>query len=119
MWIIRWLFIILIVAVLVGFAVQNSDVRVPIVFYKWKTVHDLALWLVLYISFVAGMLFSFLFAVYRIIKMKLENSKNKKKIEKLEKELKNMRNVSVEEAWATTNSGTSSHEKSSAKPKKE
>ena len=112
MWIIRWFFIIIIVTVLIGFAVQNSDEKVPIFFYKWKTVQDLALWLVLYIAFVAGMLFSFSVAVFRIIKTKLENSKLKKKVEKLEKELKTLRNVSVEEAWAAPASDTKSIAKS-------
>ncbi|MDZ7722378.1 MAG: LapA family protein [candidate division KSB1 bacterium] len=101
MWIIRWLLIIVAVTVLIGFAVQNSDVKVPVVFYKWETVNDLALWLVLYIAFVAGMLFSFLLAVIHIIKTKLEHKKCKRQVEKLKKELKDMRNVSVEEAWAT------------------
>ena len=98
MWIIKWILIFISVIFLIGFAMQNADVRVPINFYKWTTDPELPLWLVMYLSFIAGMIFWLGVSIYQVIALKGENRKVHKKLKSLENELNRLRNVSVEDA---------------------
>lgn len=97
MWIIKWVLLVIAIVFLIGFAMQNADVSVPIRFLKWETVNDLPLWLVMYISFVAGMVFWLAVSIYQVILLKSENRKCQRKIKNLENELNKLRNVSVED----------------------
>ncbi len=98
MWILKWIFIVIAVIFVIGFAMQNADVQVPIKFYKWETINDLPLWLVMYLSFIAGMLFWLLISIYQMLNLRSENRKQQKRIKNLEQELNRLRNVSVEDA---------------------
>ena len=97
MWFLRWILTLIAVVVLIGFAMQNADVQVPIRFYKWETVNDLPLWLVMYLSFVAGMIFWLLVSLYQIIVLKAENRRQLKRTQALERELHRLRNAAVED----------------------
>ncbi len=100
MWIIKWILIVAVVIVFIGFAVQNADVHVPIKFYKWETINPVSLWIVIYISFAAGIIFWLLVSLYQVLSFKAENRRCRKQVEKLQNELKRLRNVSVEDAMA-------------------
>jgi|GEM_PF-883361 len=113
MWIIKWILIVVAVIIFIGFAVQNADVHVPIKFYKWETVNDIPLWLVMYISFAAGIIFWLLVSLYQVLAFKAENRRYRKQVEKLQNELKRLRNVSVEDAMVM--SSRSGAEKSASK----
>ncbi len=98
MWIIRWILIVISIIFLIGFAMQNAETSVPVNFYKWTTASDLPLWLVMYLSFVAGMVFWLFVSIYQVLSLKGENRKIQKKMKSLEEELNHLRNVSVEDA---------------------
>lgn len=98
MWILKWILIVIAVIFVIGFAMQNADVTVPIKFYKWETIQDLPLWLVMYLAFIAGMVFWLLVSIYQVLSLRSENRKQQKRIKKLEQELNQLRNVSVEDA---------------------
>jgi uncharacterized integral membrane protein len=98
MWIVKWILIVVAVIFLIGFAMQNADVRVPIRFFKWETVNDLPLWLIMYISFVAGMVFWLGVSIYQVVSLKNSVRKWQKKTKQLESELNRLRNVSVEDS---------------------
>jgi len=98
MWIIKWILIVISVILLIGFAMQNADISVPINFYKWTTDPELPLWLVMYLSFIAGMIFWLGVSIYQVLSLKGENRKAHKKMKSLEDELNRLRNVSVEDA---------------------
>lgn len=98
MWIIKWILILFAVVFLIFFAMHNTDIRVPIRFFKWETVNDLPLWLVIYLSFTAGMVFWLAVSIYQVISLKGENRKWRKKTKNLESELNRLRNVSVEDS---------------------
>lgn len=98
MWIIKWLLIVISVIFLIGFAMQNAAVSVPINFYKWTTDPQLPLWLVMYLSFIAGMIFWLAVSIYQVLSLKGENRKVHKKMKSLEDELNRLRNVSVDDA---------------------
>ncbi len=100
MWIIRWILTLLAVAFLIGFAMQNADVHVPIRFYRWETINDLPLWLVMYVSFIAGMIFWFFVSLFQILGLKTAQRRYVRRIRSLENELKSLRNAAVEEVLA-------------------
>ncbi len=98
MWIVKWILIVVAVIFLIGFAMQNADVSVPIKFYKWETINDLPLWLVMYLSFITGMIFWLAVSIYQVVSLKGESRKWQKKVKTLESELNRLRNVSVEDS---------------------
>ena len=97
MWVIKWILMLLAVVFLIGFAMQNADVHVPIRFYKWETINDLPLWVVMYLSFIAGMIFWLVVSIYQMVGLKAENRKSLKRAKLLEQELNRLRNAAVEE----------------------
>jgi len=111
MWIVRWIFIVIGVVFLIGFAMQNADISVPIKFYKWETINDLPLWLVMYVSFVAGMIFWLLVSIYQVITLKSAARKSDKRAEQYKAELERLRNVSVDDAVLPVKSSDSTLEK--------
>ncbi len=98
MWVIRWIVGAIMVIFVIGFAMQNTDVSVPVKFLKWQTSTDLPLWVIMYVSFVAGLLFWVVISIIQMLGMRNENRKVKKELKKLKDELNRLRNVSVEEA---------------------
>ncbi len=98
MWIVKWIVMVIAVIFLIGFAMQNADISVPIRFFKWETVNDLPLWLVMYLSFIAGMIFWLAVSIYQVISLKTESKRWQKKTKNLESELNRLRNVSVEDS---------------------
>ena len=97
MWVVKWILIVVAVIFVIGFAMQNAAVSVPIKFYKWETVNDLPMWLIMYISFIAGMIFWLGVSIYQVLSLKAESRRWHKKTKALEGELNRLRNVSVEE----------------------
>ena len=97
MWIIRWIVLALFVIVIIGFAMQNTEQQVSVAFLKWQTI-NLPLWVVMYVSFAAGVLFWLIVSIFQIITLKTRNRKAQKEIARLKEELNRLRNVSVEEA---------------------
>lgn len=97
MWLVRWILMLVAVVFLIGFAMQNSAVEVSLRFYKWETINDLPLWLVMYLSFIAGMIFWLLISVYQILGLKAEQRKQLKRTKALEQELNRLRNAAVED----------------------
>ena len=113
MWVIRWIFIVVAVIFLIGFAMQNAAVTVPIKFYKWETVNALPLWLVMYASFVAGMVFWLIVSIVQVLNLRKQARQAEKRADKLQAELKRLRNVSVEDAMIPEKTASSSQKESS------
>jgi uncharacterized integral membrane protein len=96
MWIVRWVLGAILIALIIGFAMQNTEQKVTIFFIKWQSV-EMPLWVIMYVAFICGMLFWLFVSILRIVALKVENRKGKKEIQKLKDELNRLRNVSVEE----------------------
>jgi uncharacterized integral membrane protein len=111
MWIIKWILIVLVVIFLIGFAMQNSQVNVPLRFMKWETVNDMPLWLIMYLSFIAGMIFWLAVSIYQVISLKSESHKWQKRTRQLENELNRLRNVSVEDTVLPAGTDTQGDER--------
>ena len=102
MWIVKWIIGAILVILIIGFAMQNSTELVPVKFWKWETMQDLPLWVVMYISFTAGILFWVIISIYQMLGLKIENRKVRKELRKLKEELDRLRNVSIEESTLLT-----------------
>ena len=96
MWIARWIVGTLLVLLVIGFAIQNTETDVVIKFYKWQSI-ALPLWVVMYLSFAAGVLTWLMVSIVRILMLKQEMRKFKKENKRLREELNRLRNVSIEE----------------------
>ncbi len=98
MWIVKWIIGAILVILIIGFAMQNSAILVTVKFWKWQTAQDIPLWIVMYISFTAGILFWVIISIFQMLGLKNENRKVRKELRKLKEELDRLRNVSVEES---------------------
>ena len=97
MWVVKWILTALFIAFVIGFAMQNTEQQVNVIFLKWESI-DLPVWVVMYIAFIAGMFFWLFVSIVRIFGLNYENHKCRKEIAKLQAELYHLRNASVEES---------------------
>jgi len=97
MWIVRWIFWILAILFLILFATQNDAETVNVVFAKWQTKNPIPLWIVMYISFLVGILVWFVGSIFKILQLKTDVRKTKKENDVLRKELDELRNIPIEE----------------------
>ncbi|OQX95119.1 hypothetical protein B6I21_07100 [candidate division KSB1 bacterium 4572_119] len=96
MWIVRWIFWLLALLFLILFAIQNVTETVTIEFFKWRSI-PISLWVVMYLSFLAGVLLWFVGSIFKIVQLKTEVRKTKKENDNLKKELNELRNIPIEE----------------------
>ena len=97
MWIVRWIFWILAMLFLILFATQNVAEMVNIEFFGWQTKNPLPLWVVMYISFLVGVLVWFVGSIYKILQLKSVVRKIKKENEALKSEIDELRNIPIDE----------------------
>ena len=97
MWIVRWIFWILALLFLILFATQNDAETVNIEFFKWQTKNPIPLWIVMYGSFLVGILVWFVGSIFKIVQLKTEVRKINKENQVLKKELDELRNIPIEE----------------------
>jgi len=96
MWIIRWILIALMILVILGFALQNQSETVTVTLLKWQSP-VLPLYVLLYLSFAAGLLFWVLISALSILKLKGEKMKLQRENKRITLELTRMRNANIEE----------------------
>lgn len=96
MWIIKWILGALILLLIIGFAIQNTEQTASVRFIKWES-QELPLWVFMYISFGVGMVVWLIFSIFRVVGLKAETRRVKKENKRLKEELDNLRNVSIEE----------------------
>jgi uncharacterized integral membrane protein len=103
MWILRWLFIAVIMIVVLAFALQNLEQRTIVRFWNWQS-SELPLILFLFEAFVVGLLVWFLVAIFHELQLRSEIRHVRKENKKLEAELKALRNLPLEEEETTEGS---------------
>jgi uncharacterized integral membrane protein len=93
MWIIRWAFIAVIIALVIGFSLQNSElVTVNIGKYHY---HDVRLFWVIYVSFLFGVFVYLLVAVLHQLKLHSDIAKLRRENRSLQQELDGLRTLSL------------------------
>jgi len=96
MWIIRWILMVIVLLFLIYFGAENSDQTVTIKFIKWQSP-QMQLWMVMYLSFAAGMLLWLFGSIFKVMQLKTDIRKLNKESNTLRKELDNLRNISIED----------------------
>lgn len=98
MWILKWVVGALIILVVLGFALQNTEQTVSVVFLRgaWESP-PLPLWVVIYLSFGAGVLFWLLVSIFQVFQLRTEIRRVRRENARLKKELDDLRNLSIEE----------------------
>ena len=96
MWILRWSLWVLALLLLILFATQNASQTVTVEFIKWRSV-PIPLWIVMYLSFLAGVLVWFIGSIFKLVQLKSEVKKSKREIKVLKKELDQLRNIPIDE----------------------
>jgi len=102
MWVVRWILWVLLLLFVIYFGAENSSQTVRINFIKWQS-KELQLWIVMYLSFGAGMLVWLFASIYKVLQSKNEIRKLNKENLTLKKELDNLRNISIEEESSELN----------------
>jgi uncharacterized integral membrane protein len=93
MWIIRWAFIAVIVALVIGFSLQNTElVTVSIGNHHY---HDVHLFWVIYVSFLFGIFVYLLVAVFHQLKLHTDIARLRKENRRLLQELDGLRTLSL------------------------
>ncbi|MEO0226053.1 MAG: LapA family protein [candidate division WOR-3 bacterium] len=90
------IFVILVVGLLVGFSVINSQTKVDIYLFG-QEYHQLPVIFVIFYSFLGGMIFVLVFAVANEIALRRKLAREKKINEDMRKELDALRNLPISE----------------------
>jgi uncharacterized integral membrane protein len=96
MWILRTLVVIVLITLIVGFAIYNSDERISVNLYG-KEYFDIPMIFVAFWALVAGMIVSFALGVSYYFKMYSELRNQKRENHKLLEEVTALRNLPLEE----------------------
>lgn len=96
MWIVRWIFSVLIILVILGFALQNQDQKVTVRIVDWVSP-EMPLYMLFYIAFGLGMITWLLVSIFKTLRLQTEIRRLKKDNKSLKEELDRLRNISVEE----------------------
>ena len=96
MWILRTLVIIVLIILIVGFAIYNSDERISVNLYG-KQYFDVPMIFVAFWALVVGMLISFALGIGYYFKMYSELRNQRKENRKLLEEITVLRNLPLEE----------------------
>lgn len=90
MWIIRWVVLLMIVIVVLGFSLQNQSETVVVHFLGWES-GEMPLYIALFVAFAFGMAAFLLIAVFQQLQTMNELSREKKNRKKLESQLEQTR----------------------------
>lgn len=96
MWVIKWILGAVLVILVIGFAMYNTQEIVTVRFLNWEST--MPLWVAMYLSFAAGIVFWLLVSIFQIIALKSENRRCRKNLKRFREELDRLRNISVEES---------------------
>jgi uncharacterized membrane protein YciS (DUF1049 family) len=96
MWIIRWIFVTILLLALVSFMGQNQNDKVIVHFFTWVSP-EIEVAYLLFIAFGAGVLVHLLFSVLKQFQLQAEIGRLKRQIRKLHSELEQLRNLAIEE----------------------
>ena len=97
MWVIRTFLLIILIVLVVGFSIYNSDEKISVNLYGQEYI-DVPMIFVAFWALVIGMLISFVLGVSYYFKMHSELRSLKKENKKLMDEVTALRNLPLEEA---------------------
>ncbi|MEW5876306.1 MAG: LapA family protein [Candidatus Zixiibacteriota bacterium] len=95
MGIIRSILILIVLAIIIGFSVYNAEPRVTVDLIRWK--YEVPLVVVVYWSFLAGMLAAFILGLAYVLKVQSDRRNERRDRRRLEMEISALRNRTIEE----------------------
>ncbi len=101
MWIFRWIFGALLIIIILGFAIQNQEQTVSVRILRWVSP-VIPLYLIVYLSFIAGLITWLAVSSFKILSLKGKNHSLQKEIKKVKDELNRLRNANIEEEIDTS-----------------
>jgi len=102
MWIIKWLFIAVIMLAILGFALQNQQQTVSVRIINWVSA-ELPLYFFLYIAFGVGLVLGIILPAINLFQMRNEVRRSRKESRKTREELNRLRNADIEEEKTEVN----------------
>ncbi len=98
MWVIKWILAVVVILVVLGFALANSEQVVTVVFLPnvWQ-YGNVQLWMVIYASFASGVLFWLIVSVFQVLQLKGEIRRLNKLNNEMQNELDSLRNLPIGE----------------------
>lgn len=96
MWAIKWFLAVILILLVLGFALQNSNQPVTVKL-GMSEFQQVQLWMVIYSSFALGVLFWLVVSVFQVVQLKSEIRRLKKRNKAIQNELDNLRNLPIEE----------------------
>ncbi|MBK6910524.1 MAG: LapA family protein [bacterium] len=101
MWILRWLFLLVVIFFLVGFLSQNAEPKVAVQIITWQSP-ELPLSFMLFLAALVGYIVSLLVAVINQLRLRSELSTQKRRVQSLQHELDRLRNFALEDEGTET-----------------
>ena len=102
MWILRTLVVIVLIILIVGFAIYNSEEKVAVNLYGWQ-YYGVPMIFVAFWALVVGMLISFALGIGYYFKMYSELRNQRRENQKLLEEITALRNLPLEEEEERSN----------------
>jgi len=96
MWAVRYLLLLILIVLILGFAILNSSQRV-FINLPTRLIPDVPLTVVMLSAFCVGILVSFILTVAQTMKMSSDVRASRRKVQQLEMELAALRNRSLED----------------------
>ena len=98
MWVLRWLVAAVIILLILGFALQNNEQQIAVIFIKGLYETDtLPIWVIVYCSFALGMIFWLFFSIFQVLGLKGQIRRMRHENQRIQKELNNLRNLSIDD----------------------
>jgi len=96
MWILRWVLVVIVILVILGFALQNQQQMVRVRIIHWESP-EVPLYLVVYLAFAFGMVVWLFASIIRVLQLKNELRRARKESRDLREELNRLRSLALEE----------------------
>ncbi len=100
MWIVRWISWVLVLFTIIIFVTQNVDflkTTFDLEFLFWETKSPIPSWVVMFLSFAAGVLLWLIGSIFKVLELKSEVRKINRENIILKNELNELRNIPIDE----------------------
>lgn len=97
MGVIRAVLILIVLAIIIGFSVYNAGPRVTVDLIFWQPAYSVPLVVVVYWSFLAGMLVAAILGLSYVLKVQADRRMERRDRRRLEMEISSLRNRTIEE----------------------
>ena len=95
MWIVKMIFWVAVMLLSIFFVSENTGQEAQVMFWKWESL-PMPLWLLMFISFAAGVIVSLAIAIFKLVQFRGDGRKMRKENLILTQELTELRRTAIE-----------------------